>query len=272
VSEVPRAQSVPTGAGSPKPQRVIRGTVAVTKAQRNVYIASPAYGATFAADYVRSLFMLLRSKREVPTEFLFYYFDYADVVVARNYLISDFYFNHPQCSHLLFLDDDMGYDPALIHEMLDLNEPLVGTIYPKRKIDLKKLHAAGDQPFETALARALDFIGDERRPQVSKSGFISVAQCGTGIMLITRACIDEMVRKLPDIVDETRFKRMPFAHRFTRFITPFDKIKIADVELSEDFSFCRRWIDGCDGTIWAKPDAHIRHIGSLSFAGKYTDR
>jgi hypothetical protein len=257
---------------APKPKRTISGTVVLPMAQRAVFIATPAYGATFAGDYVRSLFMLLRSKHRVPTEFLFHYFDYADVVVARNYLISDFYFNHPQCTHLLFLDDDMGFDASLITGMLDLGEPLVGTIYPKRKLDLKKLHAAGGQPFEKALAQSLEFIGDERRPRMQKSGFISVTQCGTGIMLISRGCIDEMVRKVPDIVDETRYKRMPFSARFKSFITPFDKIKTGDIELSEDFSFCRRWVEGCGGTIWARPDADIRHIGQMSFAGKYTDR
>ncbi len=253
-------------------QTTIRGTLAVPTAARNVYIATPAYGATFCGDYVRSLFMLLRSKRTVSTEYLFYYFDYADVVVARNYLISDFFFNHPQCTHLLFLDDDMGFDPALINEMLDLGEPLIGTIYPKRKIDLQKLHAAKDLPFEKALARSLEFIGEEARPRMQKSGFINVRQCGTGIMLIARNCIEKMIEKLPDIVDTTRFKRMPFADRFTTFITPFDKIKTGDMELSEDFSFCWRWVEDCGGTIWAKPDANIRHIGEMSFRGKYSDR
>ena len=91
-------------------------------------------------------------------------------------------------------------------------------------------------------------------------------------MLITRACIDEMIRKIPSIVDETRFKRMPFAGRFTKFITPFDKIKTGDIELSEDFSFCRRWVMDCGGTVWAHPSADIRHVGSMTFGAKFTDR
>lgn len=252
-------------------QTTIRGSLAPPSGVRNIFIATPSYGATFCGDYVRSLFMLLRSKQKVPTNFVFHYFDYADVVVARNYLISDFYFNHPASTHLLFLDDDMGYDASLIAEMLDLNEPLVGTIYSKRKIDLRKLHAAGDKPFEQALAQAHDFIGDERKPMQRKSGFMSVVQCGTGIMLIARACIDEMLAKMPGLVDETRFKRMPFADRFRTFITPFDKIKTGDIELSEDFSFCRRWIE-CGGTIWAHPGANIRHVGNMTYGAKYTDR
>jgi hypothetical protein len=257
---------------APKPRNVIRGTVTVPTAVRRVYLATPAYGSTFSGEYVRSIFMLLRSKPKLSTEFLFYYFDYADVVTARNYLISDFYYHHPQCTHLLFVDDDMGFDASLIFEMLDLNEPVVGTIYTKRRVDLQKLHAAHDQPFETALARAMEFIGEERRPQERKGPFMSVERCGTGIMLISRACIDEMIRKLPDIVDTKRFKLMPFGERFTTFLTPFDKVRTDAVELSEDFSFCRRWVSDCGGKIWAHPSSNIRHVGPMTFAAKYTDR
>ena len=258
---------------APKPRAGIRGTIAVPgAAQRRVYLATPAYGATFCGEYVRSLFMLMRSRPKVSTEFLFYYFDYADVVTARNYLVSDFFFNHPQCTHLLFIDDDMGYDASLIFEMLDLNEPVVGTIYPKRRVDLKKLHASGELPFETALARASDFIGEERKPFERKGEFRSVNYCGTGIMLIARACIEEMIRKLPDLVDTKRFKLMPYAERFTRFLTPFDKLRTDAFELSEDFSFCRRWVVECGGKIWAHPGSNIRHVGQMTYGAKYTDR
>ncbi|HWA90837.1 MAG TPA: hypothetical protein VG889_12430 [Rhizomicrobium sp.] len=255
-----------------KARPVIRGSVTLPGAARRIYFATPAYGATFCGDYVRSMFALLTTKTKVATDYSFHYFDYADVVTARNYLISDFYFNHAKSSHLLFVDDDMGFEPKLIHAMLDLNEDLVGTIYPKRKVDLKKLHAAGDLPFEKALARASEFIGEERKPQQRKNGFVNVTHCGTGIMLISRACVERMVATLPELVDTVRVKRMPFADRFEKFITPFDKIKTDDFELSEDFSFCRRWVGDCGGTIWAHPGEGITHVGAMTYGANYNDR
>ena len=237
-----------------------------------IYLATPSYGSTFAAEYVRSLYMLLSSRPKRPVEYLFAYFDYADVVVARNYLISDFYFKHADCSHLLFIDDDMGFDAGLIAEMLELGEPIVGTLYPKRRIDLRKLHAAKDLPFDKALARSVEFIGDIRKPMERKGPFVSVNRCGTGIMLISRACLDTMIAKLPDLVDTHRFKRMPYGDRFTKVITPFDKIRTEDSELSEDFSFCKRWIDDCGGKIWAHTSRDIHHAGRLVVTSKYTDR
>lgn len=257
-----------------KPARVISGKVALPHApagQDKIYLATPAYGGLFSVDYVRSLYMLLSARPRRPLQFVFSDFDFADIVVARNYLISDFYFNRPDCSHILFVDDDMGFDSALISEMYDLNEAVVGTIYPKRRIDLRKLHAAGDLPYEKAYARALEFIGEIGSPHERRGDFVSVQSCGTGIMLISRGCIDKMIAEMPQILDAKRFKRMPFGNRFKQFITPFDKIKGDDFELSEDFSFCKRWKE-CGGRIWASTNRNIRHAGTIVVAAKYSDR
>jgi hypothetical protein len=256
--------------GPGKPSVTIKGRIGA--AQTLVHIATPAYGSSFTAEYVQSLFRLLSARPKRPVEYRFGYIDYADIVTARNYLISDFFFNHPDRTHLLFLDDDMGFEPGLIEEMIALNEPLVGTIYPKRRVDLKKLHAAKDLPFEKALARSVDFIGEVRKPMEGKGSFISVNHCGTGIMLISRACIEAMIAKLPELVDTKRVKGLPFAEKFPQFITPFDKIRTGDAEFSEDFSFCRRWVVDCGGRIWAHMNRSIRHAGSLIVDAKYSDR
>jgi hypothetical protein len=258
----------------PKPRPKITGSIAIKKpstTRYKLYIATPCYGSTFAAEYVMSLFSLLVSPAKDNVSFKFCYFDYADVVIARNYLVTDFYYKSPDCTHLLFIDDDMGFDPALIADMLRLNEDVVGTIYPKRAIDLKKLHAAKDLPFEKALAKSLEMIGSIRVPQQRKNEFASVSQCGTGIMLISRKCIDTMVEKLPGIVDTTGFKKLPFGDKFEKMVKPFDKITVKDLELSEDFSFCHRWIEGCGGTVWASTHRDIRHAGRMVYSGKYAD-
>jgi len=256
-----------------KPQVVIRGRVsAPSSAETRVYIATPAYGSTFSAEYVQSLFRLLRSRSSKDVDYKFSFLDYADIVTSRNYLISDFFYNYPELTHLLFLDDDMGFEPSLIAEMIALKEPLVGTIYPKRKVDLEKLHAAKDLAFGKALARATEFIGEIRQPMEGKGKFVSVNHCGTGIMLISRACIETMLAKLPALVDTARFRGMPFADKFTRFITPFDKIKTDTAEWSEDYSFCRRWVVDCGGKIWAHASADIRHAGALIVKAKYSER
>ena len=263
-------------ADAQKAKQVITGRIELprrgTPAQGDrILLATPAYGSTFSAEYVRSLFMLLSARPKRQLHYMFAYYDYADIVMSRNYLISDFYYNYPDYSHILFVDDDMGFDSGLVSDMVELEQPVVGTIAPQRQVNLRKLHANKDMPFEKALAHSLNFVGDLIKPVEHKGDFVRVRQCGTGILLIKREAIDRMIAKMPDIVDTTRFKKMPFAKKFTKFLTPFQKIKTDDSELSEDFSFCHRWINGCGGQIWAHTTRSIRHVGTIVVNSKYAD-
>ena len=54
----------------------------------------------------------------------------------------------------------------------------------------------------------------------------------------------------------------------------FDPVFSAEMNryLSEDLSFCDRWINQCGGEVWAKVDRKIGHIGMQMFAGNYMDR
>ena len=237
---------------------------------RKVIIAIPCYGGKADMMLTESLFRLLTAAPRLDVSFDLVSVDYADIVVARNYLASLFYFHEADASHLLFLDDDMGFDPDLIADMLALNRPVVGAVYPRRTIDLKALHGAAGQPFERALAEACGFVGDPGA--VSDAPFVRVRRCGTGILLIQRACLDRMLDRQPDLIDREKFRGNPaLARVFDKMITPFDKIVVDGHELSEDFSFCHRWVAQCQGEIWVSQDHRIRHRGSLEVQSRYRD-
>ncbi len=75
-----------------------------------------------------------------------------------------------------------------------------------------------DIPYEKALAHSVEFIGHVRTADAQgKGSFISVNHCGTGVMLISRACVETMIAKLPSLMDTRRVQGLPFAHKFTRF-------------------------------------------------------
>lgn len=254
---------------APASARTITGQAA--RRGTKINIATPAYGGTYSGAYVRSLYRLLATAPAHGLSFSFSDIDYADIVVARNYLLSNFYYNMKDCSHMLFIDDDMGFSESLVYGMVQLHQDVVGAISPKRQIDLKKLHSLGDLPFDKAYAMACDFIGSadiSRR----EGGFVEVEGCGTGIMLVSRRCIDRMVAALPHIVDRKRFRKLPFATKFQEFLVPFDKIVLDDRELSEDFSFCHRWRKECGGKIYASVDNSIQHVGSITIDAAYSQR
>jgi hypothetical protein len=229
--------------------------------RRHIAIATPAYKGEFSTAYVRSLFMLLTAAPAMSLRFSFKVFDYADIVASRNYLLSYFFYNMTNCSHLLFIDADMGFPSQLIGEMVALQEDVVGVVYPTRSIDLEKLHGLYADSYAKAYAKACSFIGSPKQPHPRNPGFRKVDSCGTGIMLISRECITLMLERCPSILDTRRFKRMPWAATFSSFLTPFNKIELEDREFSEDLSFCRRWTEDCSGAIYANITHDIEHVG-----------
>jgi hypothetical protein len=228
---------------------------------KKLNIATPAYKGEYSAAYVRSFYSLLTSAPSMGLRFSFSEIDYSDIVTSRNYLLSNFFYNKTDCSHLLFLDADMGFPHQLIGEMVALQEDVVGVIYPKRSIDLEKLHSLSTEPFAKAYAKACSFIGTPKEPHPRNPGFRRVEGCGTGILLISRECIARMLQRCPSILDNRRFRCLPFGAKFSSFLTPFNKIELEDRELSEDLSFCRRWTEECGGSIFANITHDIEHVG-----------
>ena len=116
----------------------------------------------FTGEYVRSVFRLVNGAGTGNTTYALIKVSNADVEHARNLLVSNFYFNQPNATHILFIDDDMGFEPDLIERMLDLDEDVIGAICHKRSLDIEKLHALGAMPFQQAYAQSLEFIGQPR--------------------------------------------------------------------------------------------------------------
>lgn len=234
-----------------------------------INIATPAYGSVYASAYVRSFYSLLTSSAKQGLAYSFSEIDYADVVTARNYLLSNFYFNKPDCEYILFVDTDMGFPPGLVSEMVGLDEDVIGVMAPKRTLDLSRLHSLGSEPFDIAYARACEFIGKPGSRHPRNSSFAEVDSCGAGILMIARRCVAKMIDCMPEGVDGLRFKRMPFGDRFPSFLTFFDKIELKDRLLSEDISFCYRWRDLLGGKIFASIGHDIEHVGSIAIRGRY---
>ena len=236
-----------------------------------IHIASPCYRDTYSSAFVVSLINLLTAWRHSGVGYRFSYMDMADVALTRNLLITRFYYEKTDCSHILFVDNDMGFEPSLINRMIELNESVVGVIAPKRETDLKKLHKQADYPFEKAFARATLFLGKPAKNPQHKPGFMQVDACGAGILLISRDCVTRMIEACPEIVDRNICNYLAAVSEYKTFLTPFKRIETGDEWYSEDISFCRRWVHQCGGRIYANTDSRINHTGYRTVETRYED-
>jgi hypothetical protein len=236
-------------------------------------IATPAFGEVFYTPYVHSMFRLHRALMPKNWTLNFASIAYSDVAEARNFLLTH-WFDKTDASHLLFVDADMGFEPELVLDMLALKKSLVGAIYTRRQVDLGRLAklAAEGEPAQRAIARAHDFIVRPLRGRSPRrlNGFIEVEGCGAGLLLIQRACVQTMLKEMPELSDAGAPKNTPLAKNLTRLIRAFDPLTVDGGRLSEDFSFCHRWRK-CGGEIWARADKSVTHVGLHRFEGRYSD-
>jgi|GEM_PF-779847 len=182
---------------------------------------------------------------------------FPDIAELRSMALTIFY-DALDASHLLFIDADMGFAPELVLDMLMFGEPLVGTLYPQRKLPLSW---AGSGTGEKVTER--------------RAGFMRVEGVGMGCTLISREVVTRMLEQFPEIVD-TRLSLHPACQmmkdaKCTRLIRAFDKIDLPERgQVSEDLSFCMRW-NKCGGKTWAAIGHKISHVGPFDYCGRYLD-
>lgn len=175
-----------------------------------------------------------------------------DIDWVRNFALTLWYDKFPQCSHLLFVDDDMGFPPDVVLDMMLFDEPVVGAIYPKKSIER-----------EWALSAVPN-------PEV-RGNFVELEGVGGGCLLIRRDAITTMLEKMPHLSDDRPKRLWGFAkdRGLTRMISAFDRIFEADGGIvSEDIAFGRRWRE-CGGKVWGAAHHTIIHVGPFHYADSY---
>jgi len=236
-------------------------------------VATPAYGDVLYTPYVRSLLRLQRVLHQRRDTMSHLVVSYAEVSEARNFLLTH-WLDKTDASHILFVDADMGFEPALIQRMIARKKPVVGVVYPRRQLDLDRVTQSvrAGANAARASARGHDFIlRTLRGAQPTRDGFLRVAGVGAGILLIERGCIAAMLKKLPGLEDKAAAKSMPLAKDLKRLIRAFDPVTVGGARLSEDFSFCHRWAEECGGEVWANIDTAVTHVGLFRFGASYAD-
>jgi hypothetical protein len=94
-----------------------------------------------------------------------------------------------------------------------------------------------------------------------------MAAAGMGCTLISRAALQAMiddgaVDRRKDIINGREELSWGF----------FDPLKVDDITLSEDFSFCYRWTHTLGRELWVNVDEAITHLGDFGHRARYMDR
>lgn len=221
-----------------------------------VFVAVPSGRSLFTGPTVSTIVGLTRSLIQNDFAGGFGTLAFPDVVEVRN-IFTTIWYDKVQTSHLLFVDDDMAFDPQLVLDMIAFDKPLVGAVCPKRKLPIEFAGRAKAGPCQVI------------------NGHMEVEGVGGAVMLIRRDCMDAIMRNEPGIVDEVSLaghaaKALLNEQGVNRLLKPFNKIVVNGEEFSEDLSFCKRWT-ATGGTVWGNIMHNVTHVGMHEYSGRYFD-
>jgi hypothetical protein len=255
--------------------------ISVEELKKNkLFVATPMYGGMAHGLYIKSGLDLqgLMSRYGVEVKFSFL-FNESLITRARNYLVDEFL--RSDCTHLLFIDSDIHYNPQDVVALMALDKDVVGGPYPKKSINWGSVaHAARKNP-DMNPGELENLVGEyvfnvvKGTQQFSVTEPLEVLEIGTGFMMVKRGVFSKMeqayptIRYKPDHVGQANFDGSRYIHAF--FDTVIDTTESitgggSDRYLSEDYMFCQMWRK-IGGEIFLCPWMKTQHIGTYAFTG-----
>jgi hypothetical protein len=154
----------------------------------------------------------------------------------------------PEATHFLWIDDDMGWQAEQVVKLLCSGHEFSACAGVKKIDELKFCFNPLPDP---AVFHPI-------------TKFLKVRHVGFAFVMLTRSVIEKMIRAYPDL----RYDTGDDPPEWALFMDAFWDSPGSDLpqRLSEDFSFCQRWLD-IGGEIWIDPDAGLIHAGRKEYTG-----
>lgn len=243
---------------------------AVPKKKAKLFIATPMYGGLCNGQYAVGLLQSVSvfSQAGIAMQFA-YMMNESLITRARNSLAYDFL--ETDCTHMMFIDADIGFNPGDIPMMIDADKDIICGLYPKKEINWPRVEKAVKDGYITqdlhkfVGAFVVNAVGDTVTGNVGDP--IEITNGGTGFMLIKREVFEGLADKVPyyhnDMFlttdDHTQVKVIK--EYFATSIEPETKRL-----LSEDYHFCKIAREA-GYKVYAAPWAELMHCGSYNFNG-----
>ncbi len=236
-------------------------------------VGTPAFGGLLTSLYTSSMLKLqLALKRNgIPLQVVLQNGD-SLIPRARQDILTQF-LEQREATHLLFIDADIGFEPDQVFRLMQFNEDCTAAVYPHKWMNPAKLKALAAQGKDFSDAAALSYVYEPQSGAKAKSrkGFITVRYAGTGFLMLRRSMVTAMMEKYKELRFSGNFvagdQLAGSKNRCALFNCMIDPE--TNEYLSEDYSFCRRWLD-MGGEIWADTQSRLTHTGASAVRGDFS--
>lgn len=133
-------------------------------------IATPCYGGMLCVNYVSSVLRLRQACAQIDMPLEFYFHQDSLITRARNDCVA--HFLSGDCTHLFFIDADVGFEPQAALRVLMSGHDVAAGVYPIK-------HDGAGFPID------LEAVGP-----VQADGFAAANEAPTGFMCIARRVLE----------------------------------------------------------------------------------
>ena len=256
--------------------------------KQKIFLATPMYGGQCTGMFAKSVADLtaLCTHYKIPIQ-LYFLFNESLITRARNYVCDEFM--RSDCTHLMFIDSDIGFDPNDVIALLALSitkeegkenqYDIIGGPYPKKCISWEKIKMAVDKGFAEENPNDLEkFVGDyvfNPKGDTTKIPLgvpCEVLEIGTGFMMIRRDTMTKFQAAYPQYMYRPDHVRTA-AFDGTREIMMFFQAEVDPKSkryLSEDYWFTQK-AQEIGLRTYLCPWMKLSHMGSYVFGGSLLD-
>ena len=234
------------------------------------------FGGNCTGMYTKSCLDLQKicDDNDIHVEF-YYIFNESLITRARNYCVDKFL--KSDCTHMMFIDGDIGFNAYDVIKLMIMCEPsrgldIVTAPYPKKIISWDKVKHAVESGYANDNANVLSEFASQYAFNVADNAKTfdlntptQVKETGTGFMMIHRTVFIDYASAYPHMAyvsdHQSNFNK--------KEITAFFDTGIDNESrryLSEDYMFCRN-VNSIGKQIFMCPWMKLNHIGTTVFKG-----
>jgi hypothetical protein len=245
------------------------------KSKVSLFVATPVH-SDCSIHYTQALLELQQACIKNNILIYFHLLKSSLVTQGRNLCVAGFL--ESNCTHMLFVDSDIYFEPESILAMLKKDKEVISIPYPLKTMRWDKLYSKiqdGEVKQPADLKKGLNTYPmrvENHQDIKMDDGVIEVTHSPTGCMMIKREVFDKMIKAYPEknIVQKTvingEYVDKPHLWNF------FDTLHDPETKtyMGEDFAFCKRWKD-LGGKCYAYVNDTIVHVGEHQYEGRFAD-
>jgi hypothetical protein len=217
-----------------------------------VMIGAPMYGGLCHDGFLHGMLSTAKALSEHKIAMSYVTIRNESLVQrARNKIVAHFLASN--CSHLIFIDADIGFTGESVLRLIGHDRPIIGGIYRKKTL--------------ASVDWAVNFIQtpEGMSTRDPRTGAVQVRHAPTGFLCIQRRVLETLYRKHRKLryqLCEGEGDPGPWREKmFSIFDCYIDENRHY---LSEDYGFCQR-AEAAGFEIWIDPGIVLEHHGTACF-------